>query len=1193
MLNFLVKSSSVWIKDRLFNSIKTRIIFYTFILFVMSILILSFYASSSLRKDMQKTFEEQQFAAASIYAQQIEEGLKIRIEALEETVKSIEKSMPKNHEKMQDFLQNRVVLKKLFNAAIFIVDTNGLAIAGVPESLGMIGVNYADRDYVINAFKNKQMSVGSIVQGKVLYKPNFSIAVPIKNLDDNIIGLLVGTTSLEMDGFLNGFSDVGYGKNGNYFLVSPKERLIVASSNKNRVMEKLPTRGIIPAIDRFIDGYKGSAIYTNQYGAEMLTSAKRIPIVDWVIAISIPTKDAFSPILAMQKRMVTATLIMTFIIGFLFWLILYRQLHPLTRAIQLISSMIQTNNQSIEPLPIKNPDEIGKLFGNFNTLIGRLEKQKTSLKENEMYLNALIEAIPDAIFLKNAHGNWLITNQPAKELFQLSGLEWQGKTDIELANLHPAFYDAHNACIKSDDEVWDNGKLTFFSEKRYTKEGDERDYEVRKVPIFDNVKERLALVVIGRDITEFKKIDTKLRLAASVFTAAKEGITITDKEGFIIDVNSAFTQITGYSKEEALGKKPAILSSGHHDKAFYENMWKSLLENDGWSGEIWNRRKNGEIYPEILSISAARNSVGDLEHYVALFFDISERKEHEAKLEYIAYYDALTGLPRRGLLTKILREKMDKAQKENTKILVLLIDIDNFKGINDKYGHAMGDTLLVSLAQKIQLLLKEGDVFGRLSGDEFLVITQENEDYNTQIRTLEELLLHIATPLYIENHILHVTASIGIVSYPQSEEVDADQILRQANQSMYQAKLHGKNCYQVHNCELEHKTREEHDKLEDIAHALDEGDFVLYYQPKVNMRTGEVIGAEALIRWDHPEKGILPPSSFLPLIEDHPLSITMGEWVINTALNQMSVWKRAGFDIKVSVNVGARQLQNENFTQNLRLLLSKYPTILPFHLELEILETSALENIKNMASIIQECYQMGVSFALDDFGTGYSALTYLKELPVKVLKIDQSFVRDMLNDPNDLSILEGIIGLSVAFRREVIAEGVETIAQGKMLIQLGCDLAQGYCIARPMPAGELLFWIVKWKNNSIWQKTIPMHRDEYPLLFAGVEHYAWIIKLKKYITEEETYFPEMDEHQCQLGQWMQRDGLKQYGVLAFSDISSLHVKIHLLALQLVALKNAGKQSDALELLEILHELRDTLLQKLEELLSPITSDIES
>ncbi len=578
----------------------------------------------------------------------------------------------------------------------------------------------------------------------------------------------------------------------------------------------------------------------------------------------------------------------------------------------------------------------------------------------------------------------------------------------------------------------------------------------------------LYFITAVHDITERKKYEERLKLASTVFTHAREGILITDAQGCIIDVNDTFTEITGYSRDEVIGQNPRLLSSGRQEPEFYTNMWAGLTEKGHWYGEIWNRRKNGEIFAEMLTISAVCDAQGCAQNYVALFSDITSQKEHQNQLEHIAHYDALTNLPNRVLLADRLKQAMAQAQRRGERVAVAYLDIDGFKSINDRHGHHIGDQLLVTIASAMKQALREGDTLARLGGDEFVAVLLDLEAAVDSAPMLQRLLQAAAHPVQIDGHAMQVSASLGVTFYPQEQDMDADQLLRQADQAMYLAKLAGKNRYQVFDATQDSSLRVQHESLERIRLALERREFVLYYQPKVNMRTGEVIGAEALIRWQHPENGLMSPAAFLPIIENHHLSVDVGDWVIDTALTQIERWRDEGLEIPVSVNVGARQLQQGDFFTRLRTHLESHPGVKPSLLELEVLETSALEDVAQVSRLIESCAEIGVMFALDDFGTGYSSLTYLKRLRVDVLKIDQSFVRDMLEDPDDLAILQGVIGLAAAFKRRVIAEGVETVAHGSALINLGCDLAQGYGVAKPMPCGALPQWVSTWKPDPTW-----------------------------------------------------------------------------------------------------------------------------
>jgi diguanylate cyclase (GGDEF)-like protein/PAS domain S-box-containing protein len=577
-----------------------------------------------------------------------------------------------------------------------------------------------------------------------------------------------------------------------------------------------------------------------------------------------------------------------------------------------------------------------------------------------------------------------------------------------------------------------------------------------------------VLHIAVSDIHERKQAEVKLQLSASVFGHTREGILITDAHAVIMEVNEAFTRITGYGRAEVIGQNSRMLRSDRQDTAFYHSIWHDLTEQGHWSGEMWSGRKNGEEYVQLASVSAVRDGQGNTQHYVAVFSDISVAKAHQSQLEHMARFDALTNLPNRALLADRLQQAMAHAQRRGQQVAVLYLDLDGFKSANDRHGHDVGDQLLIALSKAMQGVLREGDTLARIGGDEFVALLIDLDTTDSCVSMVSRLLEAAAAPLQLGALVVQVSASIGVTFYPQAQDIEADQLLRQADQAMYQAKVAGKNRYFVFDSAQDNHMRVHHVSLDRIRLALKQGEFVLHYQPKVNMRSGQVIGAEALIRWQHPEKGLLAPAAFLPLIEDHPLAVEVGEWVIDAALTQMARWRAAGLALPVSVNVGARQLQQVDFVARLQSILAQHPQTNPAHLEFEVLETSALADIGQVSQVIEDCAKMGVMFALDDFGTGYSSLTYLRRLRVAQLKIDQSFVRDMLDDPDDRAILQGVISLAAAFKREVVAEGVETVAHGTVLLQLGCELAQGYGIARPMPPEQMPDWVATWQPDAAW-----------------------------------------------------------------------------------------------------------------------------
>ena len=701
----------------------------------------------------------------------------------------------------------------------------------------------------------------------------------------------------------------------------------------------------------------------------------------------------------------------------------------------------------------------------WKTIQAALTEMTLELAESTYLLQKVIDTLPIRVFWKDRNLNYLGCNPAfAQDAGKQAPSELIGRDDFAMGWTPQA--DRYRA---DDQQVMDSGQPRLDYEEPQTTP-DNRIIWLRtsKVPLRDAEGNVFGVLGIYDDITQRKEAEAELEQAASVFQHANEGITITDADGVILDVNTAFTRITGYSREEALGQNPRILKSGRQDAAFYAEMWQTLHSRGRWAGEIWNRRKNGEVYAELLTISAVRDSNGCVQRYVGLFSDISVQKEHQQQLEHIAHYDVLTGLPNRVLLADRLQQALAQTLRRGTQLAVVYFDLDGFKIINDRHGHDAGDRLLMTLADRMKHVLREGDTLARLGGDEFVAILVDLPDVDASLPWLNRLLRAIAEPVHDEVGPLQVSASLGISFYPQAESVDADQLLRQADQAMYQAKLAGKNRYCLFDAAHDRGLRGRHASIERFRKALVNGEFVLHYQPKVNMRRGNVIGVEALIRWQHPERGLLSPGGFLPTLENHPLMIELGDWVIETALAQVTAWRGAGAALPVSVNVTAMQLDQADFIDKLRAALDRHPDMQPGDLELEVLETSALEDITKVSQILRAAQTLGIRFALDDFGTGYSSLTYLKRLPVETLKIDQSFVRGMLDDPDDLTILAGVISLAGAFQREVIAEGVETAAHGELLLQLGCELGQGYAIARPMPAAQIFEWMTQWQPHTSW-----------------------------------------------------------------------------------------------------------------------------
>jgi len=718
------------------------------------------------------------------------------------------------------------------------------------------------------------------------------------------------------------------------------------------------------------------------------------------------------------------------------------------------------------------------------------------------------------------------------------------------------------------------------------KDGTARLIEWHNEYIRDNNGAIEGVLSSGRDVTESKKHEEKLKLLASVFTYAHEGIVISDSENRIIEVNNTFLDITGFSCAEVIGKNPNILQSGRNDPIIYREMWKHLNQDGFWRGEIWNRKKDGEEYLENLTISVVYDDNQAVKNYVAIFTDVTQQKLQQQQLLHIAHYDTLTNLPNRSLFSDRMHQAMAQSLRREELIAVTYIDLDGFKEVNDTYGHEFGDKLLVLLSERMNHLLREGDTLSRSGGDEFIALLVDLPNKTSITTFLTRLLKRVSEPVYIDNSIITISASIGVTFYPQKEELDADQLIRQADQAMYQSKESGKNRYFIFDTDKALLVRHQNKDVDRVRLALNNEEFVLYYQPKVNIRTGDVIGVEALIRWQHPEDGLLSPADFLPLIENHELSVLVDQWVLEQAFEQLSLWHTQNVDLSISVNIGAKSLQKNDFIERLSRLLKRHEEVNPDLLMLEILETSVLKDLQQVSTLITRCATLGVKFALDDFGTGYSSLTYLKHLPSEQLKIDQSFVRDMLIDSNDLAILDGVLGFANAFGREAIAEGVESIEHGIMLLQLGCDLAQGYAIAKPMPVEKMQEWADNWKLPTAWQDIKIINRSEMPLLFASVEHRGWIKSIALYIKGIQPIPKMLESDQCHFGEWLHERGEKMYGNMPeYQTLYSLHKKVHTEAIRLVNLKQNDGYEAAIKQLNSLEKLSQQLLKELNHLYS--------
>ena len=681
----------------------------------------------------------------------------------------------------------------------------------------------------------------------------------------------------------------------------------------------------------------------------------------------------------------------------------------------------------------------------------------------EAQFRDLVDSTPGIVWEADARSNdFTYVSQEAERLLGYPAADW----------LQPGFWPRH---LHPDDRDW---APRYCAERSARLEAHAFEYrfiasdgrvvwlrDIVKVVAEDGAPRWLRGVMI--DVTESKRASERLR---GVVNAAMDGLMILNGGERITECNEALCDLTGHTRQALLR-----MTIGDLDPSAAAGPAETDAPTGvaGWIARIvavgsdrfesrW-RRWDGAL----IDVEVTASHLPISQEICVFVRDISQAKAHERELDRIAHFDALTGVPNRTLLADRMRQAVAQTKRAGALLAVCYIDLDGFKPVNDQFGHAAGDSLLVQVARRLASQLRGGDTLARIGGDEFIVLLQGMDgDADCEV-AVTRLLEAMRQPFVVAAHEVMVSASIGVALYPR-DDVDVDTLLRHADQAMYQAKESGKNRFHVFDAEHDRLARDRALHLAHIGRALENEEFVLYFQPVVDMRAGAVLGAEALIRWQHPERGLLPPAEFLPSIENNDLIVAIGDWVIASALAQLQEWWRQGLHLRVSVNIAARHLLREDFVPRLQAHLAACPEVPPAALTLEILETAALEDVGHVSALINACRALGVEFALDDFGTGYSSLSYLKQLPAGTLKIDRGFVCDMLVDAEDRAIVEGIVGLAGVFRRKVIAEGVETAAHGALLVGLGCDVAQGYGIARPMPAAAVAQWIAGWRPDSGW-----------------------------------------------------------------------------------------------------------------------------
>jgi diguanylate cyclase (GGDEF)-like protein/PAS domain S-box-containing protein len=682
----------------------------------------------------------------------------------------------------------------------------------------------------------------------------------------------------------------------------------------------------------------------------------------------------------------------------------------------------------------------------------------TESKRNEMDLRKLSRALeqsPASVVITNTDGDIEYVNPKFEEISGYSFEEAIGKNPriLKSGDKKPEEYKDLWDTISAGQE-WKG----VFHNKR--KDGSIYWEAASITGLRGDNGEITHYIAVKEDITARKRAEDQLRMNATVFETASEGIVVTDANNRVKTVNPAFTRITGYQPEDIIGHDPKILSSGRHEPEFYHLMWEHINQTGFWSGEIWNRRKDGSVYPEWISIVEIRDEkTNEITEYVAVFSDISQRKRDEEQIRRQANYDALTGLPNRSLFFDRLNQAVISARREKGLLGLLFVDLDRFKAVNDTFGHVLGDEILQEVGERLKLCVRDSDTVARMGGDEFVVLVHDLVEVNDAATVADKIIEQMDAPFSIGGREVTLGASIGITIYPEDTD-NAEEMMRNADMAMYRAKEGGRNRYQFFTVGMQEQVRERTELEQDLRYALERNEFMLYYQPIIDSRTGTISSVEALLRWDHPKKGLISPDTFIPLAEDGGMIIPIGNCVMEEACRQLREWRDSGLGFNVSVNISYRQLCKE-FSPWVVSSILKENKVQGEWLTLEITESLLMDDSPEVLEWLNGFKKLGIGLSIDDFGTGYSSLSYLKRFPVDVLKIDRSFVGGLPGDVGDASLVEAILAMGKSLGVKVVAEGVETEQQRDFLQKRGCDCLQGFYFGKPMPETELRSWLVE------------------------------------------------------------------------------------------------------------------------------------
>jgi diguanylate cyclase (GGDEF)-like protein/PAS domain S-box-containing protein len=992
-----------------------------------------------------------QFAMLSSAAEELDTRMATAHLTLIAAAATIPRDALDDADRLQSILDQRDDLHSIFDNHIFIFTPEGAMFTESPFAPNRRGKDFSYREYIKNTVAGGKPYISNPYITTQAHKhPVIMMTAPIFDANGKMRAILAASLDLMRDNFLGKLAQRKVGKSGYYYLTTG-DRVMVMHPDKQRIFKPFPPGGNA-AYDAAMNGFQGTRETVNTYGKHMYATFKRLRQKPWVLAVNYPVDEALAPVADFQLTVLMFTLFGLIVSALLIHWLMGRLLQPVQELTRHMSTL-SGKSGAARVLPVSSEDEAGQLTRSFNDMVTTLDRQKQELTDKEALYRTVVRFAADFIFWRGPDGQIRYVSENAEKVTGYPPEAFHKTPALLDDMIHPedrAAWLHHLDNLDTDVEPHDYRIITASGEVRWV------SHLCQKV--IDEHGQIAGIRGSHSDITARKLSESRLRLAGAVFDSAREAILVCNQHSEIVAVNPAFTQITGYGESEVLGKNPRLLKSGETPLEHYISMWRDLRLHGHWQGEFSNRRKDGSIYDVLAALSAVNDDQGRLTHYVGIESDISAMKAAEERIEHLAYHDALTGLPNRLLLLERADLALALSARRRETAAILFLDLDRFKDVNDSLGHAAGDALLSEAGRRLVTLTRETDTVSRLGGDEFIVLLPNVDEAGAK-EVAEKILKLMRATFVVEGHNLSLSTSIGIAVYPK-DGGDMGELMKNADTALYRAKQDGRNTLAFYDREMNIATFEKLVLESELKAAIQNGDLVTYYQPKLHLDGERLIGAEALVRWRHPQHGLIPPGQFIPVAETSGLIDELCHWVLDDVFRQLAEWRREGLrQISVAVNLSPRNFRSAHLIPHLQSLLTTYA--LPADaIELELTESILLEAGEQVLSNLLAIKHLGIGLAIDDFGTGYSSLGYLRRLPISVLKIDQSFVSDLESDLDDRTLAGSIIALGHSLGLSVIAEGLETLAQRDILMELGCRTGQGYLYSRPISAEEFRAWVV-------------------------------------------------------------------------------------------------------------------------------------